>query len=145
MTIKFEPIGVIRTPFKDLNDIPRQGAGRTKNCGQIEIFPEFQNGLKNVEEFSHLIVLFYFHRAKEHLLIMKPRDHNTPRGVFAIRSPRRPNPIGFTVVRLLEREGPVLNVSGVDMLDGTPVLDIKPYIADGDSHPEASRGWMGDK
>lgn len=145
MSITFEPIGIIHTPFAEPKDMPIQGALRPDIHGTIEIYPAFEEGLKDIDGFSHLIVLYHFHHALEFRLISKPFLDDTPRGVFAIRGPRRPNPIGFTIVRLIKHEGPILHIAGVDMVDGTPLLDIKPYFADIDAHPDASRGWMGNK
>jgi tRNA-Thr(GGU) m(6)t(6)A37 methyltransferase TsaA len=109
--------------------------------GILKILPEFEPGLLDIEGFSHLFVLWQFHRALECELVGKPPFDDNPRGVFATRSPRRPNPIGLTAVELLRREGPCLHVRGVDMLDGTPILDIKPYLS---SIPTEMlrRGWI---
>lgn len=140
--ITLRPIGLIRTPFREPAGTPIQGA-LADTCGTVEVAPEFEAGLTGIEGFSHLILLYAFHRSRADVpLIQKPYLEETERGVFAIRSPLRPNPIGFTVVRLLERQGRVLRVRGVDMLDATPLLDIKPYVARFDAHPEASAGWL---
>jgi tRNA-Thr(GGU) m(6)t(6)A37 methyltransferase TsaA len=145
MTVKFKTIGVIHTPYSDPEGIPIQGALRTEIEGRAEIFPEYEEGLRDVEGFSHLIFLYHFHRVKEYALVSRPFLDDTPRGVFSIRSPRRPNPIGMTVVRLLRREKNMLFFGGVDMVDGTPLLDIKPYIPDVDAHDADRVGWLGDK
>ena len=145
MSIVFKPIGVIHTPFREPAGIPIQGALRPDTEGALEIFPEFQEGLKDVEGFSHLIVLYHFHQVQGYNLVARPFLDDTPRGVFAIRGPRRPNPIGMTVIRLNKRDKNMLHISGVDMVDGTPLLDIKPYFPDVDAHQTAKLGWMGDK
>lgn len=142
--ILLEPIGVVHSPFKSREEIdPARNvrpAGFSRVAGEIEIFPPFAPGLKDIDGFSHLIVLFVFHRSGPGKLRVTPPFQTRPRGVFSTRSPHRPNPIGLTVVRLRGRRGNVLRVSGIDMLDGTPVLDIKPYT-DKDSRRSFRRGW----
>ena len=145
MSIVFEPIGVIHTPFSEPAGAPIQGALRPDQEGSVEILSRFEEGLKDVEGFSHLILLYHFHLAEEYTLVARPFLDDTPRGIFAIRGPKRPNPIGMTVVRLLKREKNILHVGGVDMVDGTPLLDIKPYFPDIDAHTDVKLGWMGDK
>lgn len=145
MAILFEPIGIIHTSFKEAVGVPIQGALKPKTTGKVEIFRKFQKGLKDIEGFSHIILLYYFHLVENYSLVARPFLDDTPRGVFAIRTPNRPNPIGITVVRLLEREGNVLKISGVDMVDETPLLDIKPYFPEVDAHKTDKLGWMGDK
>lgn len=126
-----QPIGFIRSPYTDTHSIPKGPGARHDAEGAIEILPEFEPGLKDIEGFSHLYVLWEFDRADGFSLVANPpTDERRPHGVFATRSPRRPNPIGLTVVQLLRREGSVLQLRGVDMLDGTPVLDVKPYLAE---------------
>ncbi len=138
----FRPIGIIHTPFKRPEGMPIQGALCPETRGLVEIYPEFAPGLQDVEGFSHLILLYVFHRSRGYRLVTRPFLEETPHGVFAIRAPRRPNPIGFTVVRLLRRDGHRLEIAGVDMLDGTPLLDIKPYVPDIDAHTETKEGWV---
>jgi tRNA-Thr(GGU) m(6)t(6)A37 methyltransferase TsaA len=145
VTITYTPIGIIHTPFKKPQGIPIQGALHPDKEGWVEIFSEYCEGLRDVEGFSHLILLFHFHHADGYNLIARPFLDDTPRGVFSIRGPRRPNPIGLTVVQLLKIEDCILHIAGVDMVDGTPLLDIKPYFPDIDAHPDARTGWMGDK
>lgn len=145
MAVVFEPIGVIHTPFEGPVGIPIQGALRPDIVGSVEVFPEYREGLKDVEGFSHLILLYHFHLVENCSLVSRPFLDDTPRGVFAIRGPRRPNPIGMTVVRLLRREGNILHVGGMDMVDGTPLLDIKPYFPDIDAHRVDRLGWLGEK
>lgn len=138
---RMTPIGYIQSPYQEASQIPK-GLG-TKHTieGTLEILPEFQAGLKDIEGFSHLIVVWVFHRAQGYELVGTPPSDNRPHGVFATHSPRRPNPIGITVVQLLNRVGSTLNLRGIDMLDGTPVLDIKPYTS---SIPmdKLRRGWL---
>ncbi len=145
MTIVFEPIGIIHTPFKEPVGVPIQGALQLDQDGTMEVFAKYQDGLKDIDGFSHLIVLYHFHMAEGCDLVSRPFLDDTPRGIFAIRGPRRPNPIGMTVVRLKKRENNVLHICGVDMVDGTPLLDIKPYFSDIDSHQTVKMGWMKDK
>jgi len=137
-----QPIGFIRSPYRETSAIPKGLRAKHDAEGAIELLREFEPGLKDIEGFSHLYVLWEFDRSDGFDLIAHPpTDEKRPHGVFATRSPRRPNPIGLTVVELLAREGATLRVRGVDMLDGTPVLDIKPYLS---SIPEEKlkRGWL---
>ncbi len=134
-------IGTIRSPYTSTAEIPK-GPGATHEAeGVLELLPELETGLTDIEGFSHLYVIWVFDRAEGYDLLATPPTDNRPHGVFATRSPRRPNPIGLTVVRLLRRDGPRLHVRGLDMLDGTPILDIKPYLS---SVPAAElrRGWL---
>ncbi len=136
------PIGFIRSPFTATAQIPKGPGARHDAEGAIEILPEFEPGLLDIEGFSHLFILWEFDRADGFSLVAHPpTDEKRPHGVFATRTPRRPNPIGLTVVELLRRDGAILHVRGVDMLDGTPVLDIKPYLS---SIPmeKVRRGWL---
>jgi len=135
------PVGFVRTPFNETSQIPKGRGAKHEAEGFIEIEPEFEQGLLDIEGFSHLYVVWVFHEAGECELVGTPPTDDRPHGVFATRSPRRPNPLGLTVVRLLAREGRVLRVGGVDMLDGTPVLDIKPYLSNV-PEGELRRGWM---
>jgi tRNA-Thr(GGU) m(6)t(6)A37 methyltransferase TsaA len=143
MKFELEPIGTIHSPFTETSQIPKGPGARHDAEGVLEIRAELEPGLLDVEGFSHLYVLWIFHRAKGVDLIAHPPTDTRPHGVFATRSPRRPNAIGLTVVRLLRREGARIYVRGVDMLDGTPIVDIKPYLS---SVPveEIRRGWLAD-
>ncbi len=136
-----QPIGYVRSPFEATKEIPKGLGAKHEAEGTLEILPEFAPGLQDIEGFSHLYVIWTFDRADGFDLVANPPTDDRPHGVFATRSPRRPNPIGLTVVELLGRDGPVLRVRGVDMLDGTPILDIKPYLS---SIPEdrLRRGWL---
>jgi tRNA-Thr(GGU) m(6)t(6)A37 methyltransferase TsaA len=141
-SIPMRSIGVVRTPYRETSEIPKGLGARHAVEGTVEIDPALEAGLQDIDGFSHLYVLWVFHRAADGCdLVSRPPCDDRPHGVFATRSPRRPNPIGLTVVELLGREGPRLRVRGVDMLDGTPVLDIKPYLS---NVPEQGlrRGWL---
>ncbi len=143
--VRLRPVGVVRSPFKEPADLPPPAFAPPRfferSKGEIEIFPEFEPGLEGLEGFSHIIVLFHFHRAGAAKLEVVPPGESKPRGVFATRSPHRPNPLGLSVLRLLGRHGRVLEVSGLDLIDGTPVLDIKPYTGrDRKSHIRT--GWL---
>jgi tRNA-Thr(GGU) m(6)t(6)A37 methyltransferase TsaA len=137
----FQPIGFVTSPFKDTFAIPRGLGAKHEAEGVLEILPEFQAGLADIDGFSHLFVIWAFDRAAGFDLTAHPPSDDRPHGVFATRSPRRPNPIGLTVVELLRREEGSLYVRGVDMLDQTPILDIKPYLS---SIPieRVRRGWL---
>lgn len=135
------PIGYVRSPYKTTQEIPKGLGAKHDAEGTLEILLEFEPGLTDIEGFSHLFVFWEFDRAGKFELLGAPPSDNRPHGVFATRSPRRPNPIGLTVVELLRREGCFLHIRGVDMLDGTPILDIKPYLS---SIPQEQlrRGWL---
>lgn len=143
--VRLRPIGVVHSPFRVREDVdPRRNSrpgGFSDVRGEIEIDPAYAAGLKDITGLSHLIVIFAFHKSGPGHLLVKPPFETRRRGVFSTRSPHRPNPIGMTVVRLLGRRGNILKVSGVDMLDGTPVLDIKPYTSR-DSKRGIKHGWM---
>ena len=138
----FKPIGFVKSPFKETSSIPRGLGAKHDAEGALEILREFEAGLMDIEGFSHLYVLWAFDRSDGFDLIAHPpSDEKRPHGVFATRSPRRPNPIALSTVELLGRSGPSLHVRGVDMLDGTPILDIKPYLSS--VTPEKlKRGWL---
>ncbi len=138
----FRPIGVIRTPFVDTKGMPIQPAGARDVIGTVEIKAEFEEGLADLDGFSHIILLYHFHKSAGYMLTVTPFLDKSPRGLFSTRAPRRPNPIGLSVVRLLEVAGCTLRVQGVDVLNGTPLLDIKPYVPRFDA-PEVERtGWL---
>lgn len=141
MNTTMTAIGSVETPFRATGEIPKGLDARHDAEGVIVIAPAFEAGLQDVEGFSHLFVLWLFHQAGGYELVAHPPSDDRPHGVFATRSPLRPSPIGLTVVELLGRAGPRLRVRGVDMLDGTPILDIKPYLS---SVPagELRRGWL---
>jgi tRNA-Thr(GGU) m(6)t(6)A37 methyltransferase TsaA len=137
----FKTIGHVSSPYQATSSIPKGLGAKHEAEGVLEIMPEFELGLTDIEGFSHLFVLWAFHHSRDFELMGTPPIDNRPHGVFATRSPRRPNPIGLTVVELLRREGRLLHVRGVDMLDGTPILDITPYLS---SVPTEAlrRGWI---
>lgn len=134
------PIGIIHTPFTDKAQVPIQ-ASRSAATGFVEIHPEFAEGLQDLEGFSHIILLYVFHESTDWSLLVKPFLDDQLRGLFATRYPARPNQIGISVVKLISQIGPVLEVEGVDMLDGTPLLDIKPYLPEFDTRSEVRTGW----
>ena len=135
------PIGTVHSPYAETAQIPK-GCGTQHNAeGTLELLPEFETGLTDIEGFSHLFVIWVFDRAGAAELMGTPPTDQRPHGVFATRSPRRPNPIGLTVVRLLRREGLRLHVARLDMLDGTPILDIKPYLSSVPAD-QLKRGWL---
>ena len=135
------PIGFVHSPYKDTGQVPKGLGAKHEAGGVLKILPEFELGLTDIEGFSHLIVLWEFDRAEGFDLLGTPPSDNRPHGVFATRSPRRPNPIGLTVVELLRREGCALHVRGVDMLDGTAILDIKPLLSAIPAE-RLRRGWL---
>ena len=136
-----QPIGFVVSPYKETAKVPRGLGVKHDAEGRLEILREFEAGFTDIEGFSHLFVIWVFDRSEGFSLVGTPPIDNRPHGVFATRSPRRPNPIGLTVVELLAKEGCNLRVRGIDMLDGTPILDIKPYLTS--IPPERlRRGWM---
>jgi len=136
-----QPIGFVSSPYLESSAIPKGLGAKHDADGVLNILPEFEQGLTDIEGFSHLFVLWTFHRSQGFDLFGKGPADDRPHGVFATRSPRRPNPIGLTVVELLRREGCTLHVRGVDMLDGTPILDIKPYMSSVPAE-KLRRGWL---
>jgi tRNA (adenine37-N6)-methyltransferase len=136
-----QAIGYVRSPYSETQQVPKGLGAKHEAEGILEILPQFEAGLADIEGFSHIIVLWVFDRIEGFDMLANPPSDNRSHGVFATRSPRRPNPIGLSIVELLRREGPRLNVRGVDMLDGTPILDIKPYLSN--VPPEKlRRGWL---
>ena len=125
MEIRYEPIGFVCSPFKHITEMPIQPRGAAGVQGTVEILQEFEEGLKDLEGFSHIILLYHFHRAREPKLVVTPFLDSEQHGIFATRAPTRPNPIGLSVVSLLRREGNILHIGNVDVVDGTPLLDIK--------------------
>jgi tRNA-Thr(GGU) m(6)t(6)A37 methyltransferase TsaA len=141
-TIIYRPIGAIHSPFKEPLDVPIQSACARDIEGTVEVFPEYSEGLADLEGFSHVILVYHFHLSKGHLLKVKPYLDDKLRGVFATRAPARPNPIGISIVRLLRVEGGELYVRDVDIVDGTPLLDIKPYVPEFDLRNADKIGWL---
>jgi len=143
--IIYEPIGTIYTPFKDTQGMPIQTRGGRRIKGTIKIKPSFAEGLKDIEGFSHIMLIYNFHRSKNYSLMVRPFLDDKLHGVFATRAPRRPNPVGISVVRLKKVEGRILHIEDVDMVNGTPLLDIKPYIPDIDVFRTKRIGWLSKK
>ena len=141
MTYRMQPIGILHTPFSDKKQTPIQ-ASRSEVRGQVEVFPEFEAGLQDLEGFSHIILLYYFHQADVISLMVKPFLDDQQHGLFATRYPSRPNQIGLSIVELISRREALLEIKGVDMLDGTPLLDIKPYVEEFDVRTGTRSGWL---
>lgn len=142
MTIEYEPIGIVHSPFTDADGIPIQPSRAKGVRGTVEVFPAFAEGLADLDGFSHIILLCHLHESRQYLLKVVPFLDNQPRGVFATRAPSRPNPIGLSVVRLTGIQGRQLSIEDVDLLDETPVLDIKPYVSEFDERTGARYGWL---
>jgi len=142
MDICYQPIGVIHSPFFDVAGMPIQPSGAEGVVGTAELYPEFCAGLLDLDGFSHIVLLYHFHRAPGPQLTVTPFLDTRPHGVFATRAPSRPNPLGLSVVRLQRVEGDTLHIENVDILDGTPLLDIKPYIPKFDCWPAERIGWL---
>ena len=140
MEFMMKPIGVIHSPFTDKAQTPIQPT-RSQAVGWVEVYPEFAEGLRGLEGFSHIILLYAFHQSNGYTLQVQPFLDDQLRGLFATRYPCRPNPIGLSIVRLLARRENILEIEGVDMLNGTPLLDIKPYVPDFDVRTEVKTGW----
>jgi tRNA-Thr(GGU) m(6)t(6)A37 methyltransferase TsaA len=140
--IKFKPIGIIHSPFKKPQGVPIQpGAGRDVK-GTVEVFPQYARGLSDLEGFSHIVLIYHFHLSRGFSLEVKPYLDEKLRGVFATRAPSRPNSIGISVVRLLKREKQKLFIQNLDIVDGTPLLDIKPHVPEFDKHEKIKIGWL---
>jgi len=138
----FRPIGIIHTPFKELENMPIQPSGAAAIRGTVDLFPEFAEGLKDLDGFSHLILLYRFHESRGYRLTVTPFLDSEPRGLFATRAPKRPNPIGLSIVKLIRIRECSLDVENVDILDGTPLLDIKPYVPEFDHQQDCRTGWL---
>ena len=139
--IRYKPIGIIHSPFKEPSGTPIQSAGASGVEGRVELFPEYAKGLKDIEGFSHIILIYHFHLSGKVSLEVVPYMDNRLHGLFATRAPARPNPIGISIVKLLKVQGVMLYVRDVDIVDSTPLLDIKPYVPDFDLR-EARIGWL---
>ena len=140
MDILMQPIGVIHSPYTGLHGMPIQ-ASRSQAREVVELYPEFEAGLADIDGFSHLHLLYALHKSSGYSLRVKPFLDDQERGLFATRHPRRPNPLGMSIVRLISRQGNMLNVEGLDMLDHTPLLDIKPYLQEFDVREDVQSGW----
>ena len=140
--IQYTPIGIVHSPFKEPRDAPIQPTFARDVEGTIEIFPEYAEGLADISGFSHIILLYHFHLSRKFVLKVKPYLDSELRGVFATRAPSRPNPLGVSIVRLIRAEGKKLHIQDVDILDGTPLLDIKPYVPAFDVRETDKIGWL---
>ncbi len=141
MNMKLKPIGTIHSPYKNGKGIPIQPSF-SGEIGEIEVFKEYEPGLKDIEGFSHIIIMYLFHKSKGYNLHVKPYLDENLRGVFATRAPLRPNPIGLSIVKLIERKGNILKIGGIDVIDKTPLLDIKPYVPEFDQRENVKIGWL---
>jgi len=140
MIFKMQPIGVIHSPFTNKQQTPIQPS-RSQATGTVEIKPEYVAGLQDLDGFSHIFLLYVFHQSEDYSLHVKPFLDDNERGLFSTRYPCRPNPIGLSIVRLNKVQGNILIIEGVDVLDGTPLLDIKPYVPDFDVREDVHAGW----
>ncbi len=140
--IRYRPIGIIHTCFCDKKDTPIQGVFAKESKGEVVVFPEYSAGLKDIEAFSHIILIYHFHLADGYSLVSKPFLEDEQHGIFAIRHFKRPNPIGLSVVKLERVVGNKLEISEVDIIDGTPLLDIKPFVPQFDNRLKAKSGWL---
>jgi len=144
-TITYKPIGIIHSPFLETTGMPIQPSGAKGIKGTVELLPEYAEGLQDLEGFSHVILIFHLHLSTGFSLKVKPFLDDQLRGVFATRAPRRPNPIGLSVVRLKEIKGNILHIEDIDIVDGTPLLDIKPYVPEFDVQETVRTGWLSKK
>ena len=142
--IEFKPIGVIHSPFSSAEETPIQPVFSKENRGTVEVFDEYSEGLKDIDGFSHIMLIYCFHEAGETELVRRPFMDDRSHGIFAMRHFNRPNPVGLSTVRLLSVEGNVLKVEGIDVLDGTPLLDIKPHIPWVRAPGDVRIGWLED-
>lgn len=140
MEFVMRPIGIIHSPFEQKEQMPIQ-ASRSHAVGKAEIFPEYADGLQDIDGFSHVFLIYAFHRSSRYTLRVKPFLDDQEHGLFSTRYPGRPNPIGLSIVRLMSRQGNTLTFEGADVLNGTPLLDIKPYVPDFDQQTEVRAGW----
>ena len=143
--ITYSPIGIVHSPFKEVEGMPIQPSGAVGIKGTVEVFTRYSAGLKDITGFSHIILVYHFHLSKGYALEVKPFMEEEAHGIFAMRAPARPNPIGISVVRLVRIEGNVLHIADVDVVDGTPLLDIKPYVPDFDLREVERIGWLAGK
>ena len=140
--ITFKPIGKIYTPFNTPEGMPIQPSGAVGVKGRIEIFPEFTEGLKDLDGFSHIMLIYHLHLSGRYKLLVKPFMDEMEHGIFATRSPKRPNPIGFSLVKLGYIENNIINIENIDVLNETPLLDIKPFVDDFDFVKDSKKGWL---
>jgi len=142
MSITIKPIGIIKTPFNDLKGMPIQPSGAADIEGTIIINKEYEQGLSDLEGFSHIILLYHFHQSKGYNLMVTPFMDDQKRGLFSTRAPKRPNPIGLSIVQLIKREKNKINIKGIDVLNGTQLIDIKPYVPGFDAREVTRLGWL---
>ncbi len=140
--IKYKPIGIIHSPFREPKGTPIQPAAAEGIQGTVELFPEYSEGLEDLDGFSHIILIYHFHLSREPSLTAKPYMDDRAHGVFAMRGPSRPNPIGISVVRLVGIKENILHIQDTDIVDGTPLLDIKPYVPQFDIRQVVKTGWL---
>jgi tRNA-Thr(GGU) m(6)t(6)A37 methyltransferase TsaA len=140
-SLELNPIGIIHSPYKDRGEAPYQGY-KSERISQIEVFKQFEEGLQDIEGFSHIIVIYWFHKSQGYHLLVKTPWEDVLHGLFTTRSPHRPCPLGLTVAELVAREKNILKVKGLDAIDGTPLLDIKPYIPGVDERSAVKAGWL---
>ncbi len=140
--IRYKPIGIIHSKFKEPKGTPIQPTASLNNEGTVEIFPEYSDGLKDLEKFSHIFLIYHFHLSKKTPLHVRPYMDEQEHGIFAVRAPGRPNPIGISVVRLIKIEKNILYVKDIDIIEGTPLLDIKPYVPEFDITKGTKTGWL---
>ncbi len=143
--VSYRPIGIIRTPFTEPAGMPIQAVAGAGIRGTIELRPDLEPGLADLADISHLILIYHLHRIEGSALVVTPFMDDRPHGIFATRSPRRPNPIGLSTVRLVSIEGSVLTIEDLDILDGTPLLDLKPYVPALDDRADPRTGWFADR
>ena len=142
MNVLYKPIGVIHSPFTDLEEMPIQPTSDASRPGTVEIYPEFVDGLKDLEGFSHIYLIYHLHKVNKSRLVVTPFLDKEPHGIFATRAPSRPNPIGLSLVKIVGLEGNLIHVDQVDVLDGTPLLDIKPYVPEFENVDFVQIGWL---
>ncbi|MCD6090724.1 MAG: tRNA (N6-threonylcarbamoyladenosine(37)-N6)-methyltransferase TrmO [Bacteroidales bacterium] len=142
MEINYKPIGIIHSPFKEQKGTPIQASASVDTEGRVEVFSQFREGLMDLENFSHIFLIYHFHLSKKASLKVKPFMDEYIHGIFAIRGPSRPNPIGISIVRLNKIENNILYIKDIDILDGTPLLDIKPYVPEFDFRKVTKSGWI---
>jgi len=144
INVELKEIGIIHTPYKELSECPIQPS-RSKAKAEVEVFKEYEEALSDLDLFSHIILLFVFHKSEGYSLKVKPFLDDNLRGLFATRAPRRPNQIGISVVELIEIRDNILKVKGIDVLNGTPLIDIKPYVPEFDRREDIRVGWLNGK
>ena len=142
MKIEFQEIGFIHSPHKELSGMPIQPSGAKGIKGFVEIYEDFSEGIKDLEGFSHIILLYYFHKSNGFKLTVTPFLDKTPRGLFATRAPKRPNSIGLSIVKLIDIKKNIIHIEDVDILDETPLIDIKPYVPEFDYRSNTTIGWL---